>query len=193
MDRRPGSNRCEWAGKKSWERFPPEIQQDRIVVSFDRLEDPQQDSEKRIEVEFSARVLRFGTEFSGWVYDSREPDLKQNITPGNATIRFVGDGLSVRTPTGGDLVQQLEIRPRVFTPNGDGVNDEAIISFDLRDLTAARPVAVQIWTLGRVPGAAIAADCNGQRQLHPSLERPRRCRSLGAARGLFSAGRVGQR
>ncbi len=138
-------------GEGVMERFPPEIQPDRIVVSFDRLVDPQQDSEKRIEVEFKARVLRFGSEFSGWVYDSREPELKQNITPGNATIRFVGDGLSVRTPTGGDLVQRLELRPEVFTPNGDGVNDAVFISFDLRDLTAVRPVEVQIWTLDGHP------------------------------------------
>ncbi len=138
-------------GEEILDRFPPEIQADRIVVSFDRLEDPEQDNEKRIEVEFSARVLRFGAEFSGWVYDSQEPDLKQSIKPGNATVRFVGNVLSVRTPTGGDLLQRLEIQPRAFTPNGDGVNDEAAISFDLRDLTETRPVDVRIWTLDGRP------------------------------------------
>ena len=134
-------------GEEVMERFPPEVLEDRILLSFDRLEDPGRDSEKRIEVEFSARVLRFGAEFSGWVYDSREPDLKQSVTPGNATVRFVGDGLSVRTPTGGGLLQRLDIHPAVFTPNGDGINDEAILSFDLRDLTEARPVEVRILTL----------------------------------------------
>ena len=134
-------------GEEVMDRFPPQVLEDRILLSFDRLEDPGRDSEKRIEVEFSARVLRFGAEFSGWVYDSREPDLKQSVTPGNATVRFVGDGLSVRTPTDGGLLQRLHIRPAVFTPNGDGINDEAILSFDLRDLTEARPVEVRILTL----------------------------------------------
>lgn len=139
-----------------------EIRKDRIVISFDRLQDPREDNEKRIEVEFSARVLRFGAEFSGWVYDSSEPELKQSINPGNATIRFVGDVLSVRTPTGGDLLQRLEIRPRALTPNGDGVNEEATISFDLRDLTEARPVQVQVLaldgrTVRRLPSAPTAS------------------------------------
>jgi hypothetical protein len=120
---------------------------DGIIISFDALRDPSQDNEKRIEVEFSARVLRFGAEFSGWVYDSSEPDLRQSINPGNATIRFVGDVLAVRTPTGGDLLQRLEILPRAFTPNGDQVNEEVAISFDLRDLTDARPVDVQVFGL----------------------------------------------
>ena len=140
------------------DRYKPDIREDRIILSFDRLVDPKEDNEKRIEVEFSARVLRFGAEFSGWVYDSREPELKQTIRPGNATIRFIGDVLSVRTPAGGDLVQQLEILPRAFTPNGDGVNDEASISFNLRDLTDQRPVDVGIWTLdGRSVRRLIAA------------------------------------
>jgi len=132
--------------------FPPQKREndDGIIISFDALRDPQQDNEKRIEVEFSARVLRFGAEFSGWVYDSSEPDLKQNVNPGNATVRFVGDVLSVRTPTGGDLLRRLEIQPKVFTPNGDGVNEEVTISFDLRDLTDKRPVDVRIWTLDGV-------------------------------------------
>ncbi len=98
-------------------------------------------------VEFEARVLRFGAEFSGWVYDSREPDLKQSVNPGDATISFVGDVLTVRTPAAGDLLQRLEIQPRAFTPNSDGVNDEAAISFDLHELTDTRPVDVRIWTL----------------------------------------------
>jgi len=128
-----------------------DILDDRIIISFDRLQDPREDNEKRIEVEFSARVLRFGAEFSGWVYDSSEPELKQSINPGNATIRFVGDVLSVRTPTGGDLLQRLEILPRALTPNGDGVNEETTISFDLRDLTQARPVHVQVFALDGRP------------------------------------------
>ena len=130
-------------------QFRPQktVSDDGIIISFDPLRDPRQDNEKRIEVEFSARVLRFGAEFSGWVYNSSEPDLRQSIDPGNATIRFVGDVLSVRTPTGGDLLRRLEIRPRAFTPNGDGINDEVVISFDLRDLTQARPLDVQIWAL----------------------------------------------
>ena len=102
-------------------------------------------------VEFEARVLRFGAELSGWVYDSREPDLKQSVTPGDATIGFVGDVLSVRTPTGGDLLRRLEIKPRAFTPNGDDVNDEVAISFDLHELTDKRPVNVGIWTLAGFP------------------------------------------
>ena len=149
-------------GEEILDRYPPEILEDRILLSFDRLEDPGRDSEKRIEVEFSARVLRFGAEFSGWVYDSREPDLKQSVTPGDATVRFVGDGLSVRTPTGGGLLQRLDITPPVFTPNGDGVNDEAVLSFDLRDLTEARPVEVRILALDgrlvrRLPEASTAS------------------------------------
>ena len=143
------------------DQFPPQKTKndDGIIISFDPLRDPRQDNEKRIEVKFSARVLRFGAEFSGWVYDSSEPDLKQSINPGNATIRFVGDVLSVRTPTGGELLQRLEILPGAFTPNGDQVNEEVAISFDVRDLTDARPVDVQVFTLDGRPVRRSLPEC----------------------------------
>ena len=38
-----------------------------------------------------------------------EPDLKQNISPGIATIRFVENGRSVRTPTGRDLTRRTPV------------------------------------------------------------------------------------
>ena len=125
----------------------PDILPDRLIVKFDKLQDPSNDNQKRIEVIFDARVLRFGAEFSGWVYDSDEPELKQQVEPGNATFRFLGDDLSVRTPLGGNLLQRLTVSSPVFSPNGDGVNDGVSIAFDVRDLNRPRQIAVEIFDL----------------------------------------------
>ncbi|MDE2813445.1 MAG: hypothetical protein OXM01_10490, partial [Gemmatimonadota bacterium] len=80
--------------------FVPDIQADHLVVSFPRLQG-EDDSFKQLEVSFVVPVLRFGTEFSGWVFDSNDPDqIKQQVRPGNATFRFSGDALAVNTPVG---------------------------------------------------------------------------------------------
>ena len=129
------------------DRFPPRILPDRLVVQFDRLSDPGGDSEKRIEVTFDTRVLRFGVEFSGWIYASDDLEIRQQIEPGNATYRFSGDDLSVRTPLGGDLLHGLRVSSPVLTPNGDGVNDEIRIGYDIRNLSQPRRVTVQIFDL----------------------------------------------
>lgn len=133
-------------GREVIDRFPPEIMDDRIVLSFDPLQAPQ-DNEKRIEVQFDARVLRFGAEFTGWVYNSEESELKQQVKAGNATFRFSGDILSVSTPVGGGLVRRLRAQPAAFTPNGDGVNDQVTISYDLRNIEAPRQITVKIFDL----------------------------------------------
>lgn len=128
------------------DRFAPEIEDDRIVLAFDRMQAPQ-DNEKRIEVVFDAKVLRFGTEFTGWVYDSTEPALKQQIKPGNATFRFGGDVLAVRTPMGGDLISNVKLSSAVFSPNDDGVNDQVEIFYDVRNVEAPTQIAVKIFDL----------------------------------------------
>ena len=125
----------------------PDILPDRIIVKFDKLQDPETDSQKRIEVSFDARVLRFGAEFSGWIYDSEEPELKQQVEPGNATFRFLGDDLSVRSPLGGNLLQRLTVSSPVCSPNDDDVNDEISIAFDVRDLNRPRQVSVEVFDL----------------------------------------------
>lgn len=127
--------------------FPPEIQTDRLVVSFPRLQG-EDDSFKQLEVSFAVPVLRFGTEFAGWVFDSADPDqIKQQIRPGNATFRFSGDALAINTPVGGQLLVDVVATPNPFTPNGDGINEALKIAYKLREVTAQRPVRLSIFNL----------------------------------------------
>ena len=127
--------------------FVPDIQDDHFVVSFPRLQG-EDDSFKQLEVRFVVPVLRFGTEFSGWVFDSNDPDqIKQQIRPGNATFRFSGDGLAVNTPVGGRLLVDIAVTSNPLTPNGDGVNETVEIAYKLREVTANRPVQLAIYNL----------------------------------------------
>ena len=145
-------------GEEMIDRFPPQILDDRIVVGFDRLEG-RKDNEKRIEVVFDVKVLRFGAEFTGSVFDSADPALKQQIKAGNATFRFGGDALSVRTPMGGDLISRFQAVPATFTPNGDGINDRVKIEYELRDLETSRQLTFTVYDLsGRLVREVIAAD-----------------------------------
>ncbi len=127
--------------------FIPDIQADRFVVSFPRLQG-EDDSFKQLEVSFVVPVLRFGTEFSGWVFDSNDPDqIKQQVRPGNATFRFSGDALAVNTPVGGRLLVDIAVTSNPLTPNGDGVNETVEIAYKLREVTASRPVRLAIYNL----------------------------------------------
>ena len=128
------------------DQFVPQVLDDRLIVAFPPLTGTA-DSFKQVEVDFDVPVLRFGTEFSGWVFSSTDPDqIRQRIDPGNATFRFAGDLLAVNTPVGGALLVDVRV-PQVFTPNGDGVNETLTIAYKLREVTADRPVQVRIYDL----------------------------------------------
>ena len=128
------------------DQFVPQLLDDRLIVSFPPLTGTA-DNFKQVEVAFDVPVLRFGTEFSGWVFNSTDPDqIRQRIDPGNATFRFAGDVLAVNTPVGGDLLVDVQV-PAVFTPNGDGINETLTIAYKLREVTVDRAIQVRIYDL----------------------------------------------
>ena len=111
-----------------------------------------------VEVQFESRSFREGIEFSAFVRSSGTDELvfqrvdtdAQDATElvESSTARV---GLAELT---GPLIQDVELAA-VFTPNGDGVNDELPVRFALLKVLEERPVEVAIYDLaGRLVGRA---------------------------------------
>jgi len=129
------------------EHFPPEVLEDRIIVGFPKLQGSE-DTYKLIEVEFDTKVVRYGTEFQGWIFASDANAVKQLVQPGDATVEFPGDALGVRTGELGEgLLARVEAVPNPFSPNGDGINDVLQFRFQLHEVTAPRALSLRIYDL----------------------------------------------
>ncbi len=115
-----------------------------------------------IEVDFRAEVFAIGTVFSGQVLHSERPyEVPQGLTPGDADPLADGDRLQV------DLIglksraiQAMRLSGAVFTPNGDGINDQLDVEYDLINILGDVPVQLGVFDLsGRYRGAVV--DGNG--------------------------------
>ena len=102
-----------------------------------------------IEVVFRCEVFKFGTLFSGRVYDSTRPqEVRQVVTPGEVVELVEGNTLSVGlTNIAGQVIGALRLVPAAFTPNGDQINDAVRIEYDLLNVTGNAEVAVVLYDL----------------------------------------------
>ena len=129
------------------EKYPPDIQADRIVVGFDKLQGDG-DTFKPIEIRFDAHVVRYGTVFQGWVFDSKGGGVKQLIEAGDASVDFPGNALGVRTgDLGAELLTEVSAEPNPFTPNNDGVNDDVGFRFQVHEVVTPRVLSLSIYDL----------------------------------------------
>jgi len=102
-----------------------------------------------LELTFTCRILVYGTVFEGTVYASwlAGASLPQRIAEKKT------DDLSVQGAEGslGKVISHFGIAPNPLTPNADGINDAAHISFTLLQIVGQVPVRTTVYDLfGRV-------------------------------------------
>ena len=107
-----------------------------------------------LEFTYDLPIFRFGTTFSSRAYNSRFPTVPQSVEPGPAVDFGPEDqdelsGLAVEIPKPqiGKLVGEIAVGARVFTPNGDGVNDQFEMFFNLLQLVEPAPVSLAVFNL----------------------------------------------
>ena len=119
------------------------LEDHRFEVSLPRV--TREESGALVEVVFQAQVLRYGATFDAWVRDSSRPlEVPQGVTAGDATLNFDGNTVAVATSTDSLSLLEVTVAPRIFTPNGDGVNDGTLISYDLLESVGEVPMTIEI-------------------------------------------------
>ena len=119
----------------------------RVVLQLPRL--GAADSGAPVEVSFEARVLRYGDRFEALVWDSARPfEVHQAVVAGDATGDHEGNRVAVATLLGGSSLLALREVSEVVTPNGDGVNDVALLEYDILEVTGEASVLAEVWDLG---------------------------------------------
>ena len=138
------------------------VEERRFRVRFPLITDSDLEADEAavLKIRFRCRVLRYGTTFTGWAGNTGTGITGQKILAGNAahlgpedaTFPPVGTEdprvLSVDVPfSAGDVLINTRAVPRPFSPNGDGVNDQTRISYDLSRVIGPVPVEVRVLDL----------------------------------------------
>ena len=126
------------------------IADDRFAVRFPIIED----HGTQVRIRFQTNVLTYSTNFTASAQLSTDPGAAQTIDPGNATFLGEGDedafsGTTVLSPAvlKGQLLGQMAVEPNLITPNGDGINDQGVVQYNLLSLSTPRPIDIAVYNL----------------------------------------------
>ena len=115
-----------------------------VVLGFPRLDVER--SGELLEVDVRAEIFRFGAIFEGRVIDSTAPgEIGQIVAAGEANELVDGNQLLVQAMTLDDKVLgAVSLSTEAFTPNGDQINDQVEIAYELLKVTEPVPVEVLV-------------------------------------------------
>ena len=106
-----------------------------------------------LEFIFRARLFRGSKEFASTVWNDLTPGetIPQSVEGGDASPEVASDQVVVVVDEIGALLERPTVRPNPFTPNGDGINEEVMFSFDLFLLLDKIEVTLDIHDLSGRP------------------------------------------
>ena len=104
-------------------------------------------SRQLVELRFTAPVYVQATRFEAFLEDSQKAQVRQLVDPGDAAPQVESSSNVVRLPVADQLFAGLSFSPALITPNGDGINDQLLISFDLINVLSARPLHLRLYDL----------------------------------------------
>ena len=127
-----------------------------VTFPFSLNSDMSDDTHALIEVQFESQSFREGIEFESFVRSTEsEEGVFQRVDAEAQDATELVDSSTARVSLmalQGSLIQDVAML-QVFTPNGDGVNDELQISFALLKVLEERPLEVTFYDLsGRLMG-----------------------------------------
>jgi len=103
-----------------------------------------------LRLDFKSALFSSGTALKLALQHSQEgPGVWQRVDAGDAAGFVEGNTTTVvGNLTDNRLIADAQVRPRVVTPNGDGVNDAAVFTFKILRLDDDSPVQATIYDLG---------------------------------------------
>ena len=109
------------------------------------------ESGQLLHIRFEAMVTVYGTTFFAKVFDSQTGELGQDVVAGDATPEAQADRLSIQGALRQELVLELQADPPVFSPNGDGINDQLQVSYILLRALSQVPADLIVYDLAGRP------------------------------------------
>ena len=104
-----------------------------------------------VEVQFASQSFREGIEFASFVRSSdSEEGVFQRVDTADKDATELVDSSTAQVSLmalPGSLIQDVVLSP-VFTPNGDGINDQLLVHFVLLKVQEERPLDVAFYDLG---------------------------------------------
>ncbi len=118
-----------------------------LTVRLPRVGAPQ--TGELVEVDFRAEIFKYGTVFPGRIFDSQRPhEVHQSLIAGDADGLVESNTLTVGLSSlDVGTIRSLRVDPALFTPNGDGANDQVEVACELLNLVGAVPVRLGIYEL----------------------------------------------
>ena len=138
---RAGTGRDLWPGPLGLER----LEDGSVELAFPA---PVTGGQSLYEARFRTRVFLSGTAFGAELKRATRPGIVQAISEGDAGSLAASQSLVVVADVENfPLLDRVHSLPQVFTPNDDGINDQAEIHFTIYRLIRGRRIEVGIYDL----------------------------------------------